>query len=104
MRAARRTDISWPFNRVGADPGATLPHSRRADLMGSASDAFVDKACLFDVVRLIDVLEIDDYRACHDLFEARQIERAELLPFGDNDQRVGAGGSGIGAVAIGHIR
>ena len=36
--------------------------------------------------------------------EPIEIERAELLPFRDDDQRIGALGAVVGSVAIGHAR
>ena len=51
------------------------------------SNAFVDEAVARDLVRPIDVAKIDQHRLRHDFLQPLEVERAELLPFGDDHQR-----------------
>jgi len=40
-----------------------------------------------DMVRTVDVTEIDEDRPLHHRLQTLEVERAELLPFGDDHQR-----------------
>ena len=51
----------------------------------------------------IDIAQVDKDRLSHRLFQGNKIQRAELLPFGDDDQRVRALRAFIGVGAIGNI-
>jgi hypothetical protein len=51
------------------------------------------------ILRAVDVAQVDQHRLLHRGPAALEIERAELLPFGDDDEGIGAVGAGIGAVA-----
>src|SRR5580704_17396284 len=48
----------------------------------------------------IDIPQVDDHRPHHGGAEPGEIERPELLPFGRDHDRVGAGGRFVGAVAV----
>jgi hypothetical protein len=45
----------------------------------------------------IDVAQIDHHRRAQRSLDAAKVEGAERVPFGDDDQRVGALEAGIGA-------
>src|SRR5262245_35659009 len=90
-----------PLNELGSC--ADSAGMRRICLVRSAANAFIDEAGLDDIVRLIDVLEIDHDRACHDALETRQVQRPERLPCGDDDQCMGTAGSTVGALASGLV-
>src|SRR5215470_14234920 len=65
-------------------------------------DAGIEKAVLVHVLGAIDVAQVDHHWTRHQLLEAVEVERAELLPFGDDHQRIGALGAIVCAIAIGH--
>src|SRR5580692_3734574 len=52
-----------------------------------------------ELFRPVDVAQVDQHRLLHHALEAVEIEGAELLPFGDDDEGVGAFRAGIGALA-----
>ncbi len=79
----------------------TSHRSARPSGGGLSPDAHIGEAVPGDFLRPVDVAQVDDHRPRHRLLELVEIERAELLPFGDDDQRIGAFGAAIGAVAIG---
>src|SRR5579883_1603269 len=79
-----------------AAPPGTARRSLRAGLR--PSDAVVDEAELRHLVGAIDVAQVDQDRLLHRLLDALEIEGAELLPFGDADERVGALGAGVRTV------
>src|SRR6516164_3180948 len=55
-----------------------------------AADAEIREARRGHLLRLVDVAQIDYQRARQQGFDAAQIERAELIPFSQQDQRIGA--------------
>jgi hypothetical protein len=61
------------------------------------------EALLFQFIVGIDVLEIDHDGARHLLFELPQVQRTELLPFGDDHKSVGSFRTAIRAVAKRHL-
>ena len=68
-----------------------------------APDAVVVEAPARHVVGLIDVAQVDQDRPRHHGLQAVEIERAELLPLGDDHQRVGAFRARVWPVAIGDV-
>src|SRR6185437_981723 len=56
------------------------------------ADAEIGKAAPPDVLAALDVAQIDQHFATHDVRQAGEIERAEHVPFGDDDQRLGVAG------------
>src|ERR1019366_9601315 len=71
--------------------------------MSGPPDALIDEAVARDFLRTVDIAQIDQHRALHHRLEPREIERAELLPFGHDHQRGGALGASIGVLAEDHI-
>src|SRR5579863_4377483 len=69
-----------------------------------APDGDVTEIGALHLVGAIDVAQIDNDGARHGGFEPAKIERAELVPFGGDHQRFGAGRGLIGAAAIGDRR
>src|SRR5437764_13097280 len=63
-----------------------------------ASYAVVYKAEFRHLGRAIDVAQVDQHRLLHHRFDAVEIERAELLPLGDDHQRIGALGARVRTV------
>src|SRR5579871_3922672 len=69
-------------------------------------DALVHKTVLYHFLGSIDIAQIDDYGLLHDGSQFRQVESPKLLPFGDEDKRIGIGRAGVGVLAIlelGHL-
>src|SRR5262245_13297573 len=85
LRRGTATSIEWPG----------CPHS----LVPCPSDALVSKTAAGHFVRSVHVSKIDENRLRHNRLEAVEIKRAELLPFGDNHQRGGTFGAGVGVIA-----
>ena len=52
-----------------------------------------------DVLGLVDVAQVHQHRGAHQGTDALQVEGAEGVPFGDDDQDVGALGGGVGVGA-----
>src|SRR5579863_9011118 len=88
--------------RAAPLPGGPILSARndRGLLHPLAPDRDVAELRPLHLVGAVDVAQIDDHRARHYALEPSQIERAELLPFGGDDDGIGAVGGGIGAVAI----
>src|SRR5689334_11440315 len=61
-------------------------------------DAVINEPELRHLGWTIDIAQIDQHGLLHHRFDAVEIERAELLPFGDDHQRVGVLGARIRAV------
>src|SRR5580700_5160112 len=84
----------------------TRPERGRAEPHGltgrdlPAADAVILEAGGAHLLRPVDVAQIDDERPVEELPHPPEVEGAERVPFGDQDQRVGAfhGFVGIGAV------
>ena len=55
------------------------------------------------ILGAVDVAEIDDHRAGHEVMQALKIERTELLPFGGDDECIGGFSTVISVLAIGNI-
>src|SRR5689334_4132315 len=56
-----------------------------------AANAAVDEAQALDDGRVVDVAAVDDDRGAHQSLDAGQVELPELVPLGDQHERVGAG-------------
>src|SRR5205085_8482375 len=69
-----------------------------------AADALIDEAGGFHVFGAVDVAEVDDDGLRHGRLQPVEVERPELHPFGDDDDRIGAFRAGIGILAIGDVR
>ena len=63
------------------------------------ADAFVSEAAADHLIRPINVTQIDNDRGGHRGLEPIEIERAELLPFGHDDDRIRAFGAAVRPVA-----
>ena len=64
---------------------------------GAAADALVAEAERAHRLQRIDVAQVDHHRLAQGGFYPRKVEGAERVPFGDDDQRVGAFEAGVGA-------
>src|SRR5205085_4280220 len=62
--------------------------------------ARIDEAETLHLLGPIDVPEIDDHRPRHRTLKGVEIKRSELLPFGHDDQCIGAFRAVVGAVAV----
>ena len=60
-----------------------------------SSDALVNEAVTGDFIRTVDVAQIDKNSLRHHALQSIEIQRAELLPLGDDHQRRGAFRAGI---------
>src|SRR5690242_2353550 len=69
----------------------------------SNSNARMVEASARDLIRTIDVAQVDQHGLGHRLLETGEIKRAELLPFGDDHQRGGALRAVIGVLAEGDV-
>src|SRR6266571_8828515 len=69
-----------------------------------AANAAIGEAQYAHRFRVVDVSPIHDDRAAHELFDARHVELAELVPFGDQDDRVRPRGNLVGTFQILHLR
>src|SRR5260370_7859550 len=67
------------------------------------SDAVIGKAVLLHVLWKINIPKVDDHWASHQVPHAFQIQRAELFPFGHNDNRVGIFDAVVRSLTIGHV-
>src|SRR5882724_7932154 len=56
-----------------------------------AANAAVGEAQVSHGDRVVDVPAVHDDRVAHEVFDARHVELAELVPLGDQHDRVGAG-------------
>ena len=57
---------------------------------GAAPIGIVGEAELAHLVRLVDVAAVEDHRLLHQRLHALEVRPAELVPLGDEQQRVGA--------------
>src|SRR5438105_1748887 len=57
-------------------------------LRPAASDAEISEPRLLRVVARIDVAQVDEHLAAHQLSDLGEVERTEFVPFGDDHQRV----------------
>lgn len=60
----------------------------------ASTNAAIRKTLLHDVIRPVDIAQIDDHHLRHRFLQSPDIECAELFPFGDNDE---CGGARIGS-------
>src|SRR6056297_949532 len=69
----------------------------------SAADRRVGaEACRLRVLAGVDVAQVGHERGGHGAGEAGEVERAELVPFREDNEGVGALGRGVGIVLPGH--
>ena len=67
--------------------------------MGSpATYSIISKPGFFGVGTVVDVAQINEDLAAEQAGDAVEVERPELVPFGDNDQDIGALGCRIGVL------
>src|SRR5688572_13103605 len=84
---------NWNRRRVSSDGcsgGAVVRAIARAPRRASASDPEVTKPGAFRFGPFIDVAQVDQRITVHHAGDRGEIERPELVPFGDDDQGVGA--------------
>src|SRR5512135_2446901 len=67
------------------------------------SHALIGKAVAGDFLRPVDVAQVDQHRPLHYALEPVEIERAELLPLGDDHQRGSALRTVVGVLAKGDV-
>src|SRR6266480_3500991 len=65
-----------------------------------AANAAVGEAQASHRRRIVDVAAVDDDRAAHELLDARHVEVAELVPFRDQDERIGPRRHLVGVLQI----
>jgi hypothetical protein len=63
-------------------------------------NTLVNEADSSHIVGSIDIAQIDDHRLRHFALQALQIKCAELRPFRDNHERIGAADASVGVFAI----
>src|SRR6516225_3732603 len=68
-----------------------------------SANARVSEGVTFHFGGVVDITQIDKDRRVEQALDALQIESAELVPFGDDDKRVGLLAAGIGIVEIGEV-
>src|SRR5690606_21086797 len=76
-------------------------------LIAAGSNSYVSETVARDFLAAIDVAQVDEKPAGHRGAEARKVKGPEGVPFGDDGDRIGAFGRGIGAVLhldLGHHR
>src|SRR3954454_24515342 len=71
-------------------------------LRPSAPDPVIDQARRLGLAPVIDVAQVDEHLAAKRRSDPVEVERSELVPLGDNHQRVGALGRGISIVGEFH--
>src|SRR5947199_9537263 len=69
-----------------------------------AADTPVREAKLAHRRRHVDVASVDEDRRAHRASDAREVELAELVPFGHEDQRIRAGGHLVRVLAVLEVR
>src|SRR6266567_6562708 len=69
-----------------------------------AANAAIREAQAFHGRGVVDVAAVDDHRPAHELLDARHVELAELVPFRDQDDGVGAGRDLIRVLAVDDLR
>src|SRR5262245_42280925 len=110
-KASSASDAAWPSKtrrakRSGAKTARFFVHCRgrrarnqagslwvlRAAGAGSSgpSDAEVDEATLAHPCRVEDVATVEDHGLLHDLLHPVEIRAAELVPFGEHEESIGA--------------
>src|SRR5919108_6002760 len=69
-------------------------------LPNGTTDATVVKSYRHHALNVIDISTVEDQWSLHQLAQFVHVEKLELAPFGDNDQRVGLFGGLISALAV----
>src|SRR5690349_17252553 len=64
-----------------------------------STDALIHETAARNLIRLVDIAQVDEYGLRHYGFQPLEVERAELFPFRDDNQGRGTLGAGIGIVA-----
>ena len=59
--------------------------------LDAPADAFVGETVGGHVIGAVDVAQVDQDAAAHHLADGLEVQRAELVPLRQNDERVGAG-------------
>src|SRR5215471_2927824 len=92
---------AWASQRAHLSNATSTPVESKSALAAAtrppATDAVIRKPLQF--LGAIYVAQINKHGLPHHALEALEVEGAKLLPFGDDDERVGAFGAGIGTVA-----
>src|SRR5690348_9828152 len=83
MRSLRCSSLPWPRPSMASQVARAPPRDALF-----AANAAVGEAQVLEQLRVVDVAAVDDDRTAHDLFDAAKVELAELVPFGDDDERV----------------
>src|SRR6185312_10863669 len=60
---------------------------RRYQLLPRPPDALIGEAVAGGLLRPVDVAQVDQHWPLHRRLQPREVERAELLPLGDDDER-----------------
>src|SRR3989475_7016052 len=92
-RASRASHRCEPMNPAP-------PETTARSLWLVAAYASVGEAESAHVLRVIDVAPVDDHRTAHRRLDPAEVELAELVPFGDHNQRVRAIGESIRITAV----
>src|SRR5690349_4492828 len=64
-----------------------------------STNALIHETAARNLIRLVDIAQVNEYGLRHYGFQPLEVERAELFPFSDNNQGRGTLGAGIGIVA-----
>src|SRR2546423_95622 len=86
--------------------GITRQHGKRhIDWLMRRNSPYtsIGEPILLHVFRAIDISQINHYRAGHEVADALEVERTELLPFGNDHDGVGLLHAIIRSSTVGHV-
>ena len=100
ITAEQQTNVSMPdYLRSHFRESAYLPRPPNRRPSGSP-DRKIFEALAADFLRRVDIAQVDEDRLGQQRLDAAEVERAESIPFGDDDERRGILAAGIGIAAV----